>query len=87
MASTLFCFALELKRLPPDMSQRETYIANLMREDCIRILRNQKPLLLVDGAEEIDVDLWIGVSLPGHWRNSCYSKRRVRRSTECNEGA
>lgn len=57
----LFCYH-ELKKLCPDMSEREQYISALMREDCIRILGNFKPLLLGDGQKEADVDQWVAVS-------------------------
>ncbi|KAG8926612.1 hypothetical protein FRC00_002739 [Tulasnella sp. 408] len=42
-----------------NMSEREQYISALMREDCIRILGNFKPLLLGDGKKEADVDQWV----------------------------
>ncbi|KAG8894147.1 hypothetical protein FRC00_009456, partial [Tulasnella sp. 408] len=42
-----------------NMSEREQYISALMREDCIRILGNFKPLLLSDGKKEADVDQWV----------------------------
>ncbi|KAG8964304.1 hypothetical protein FRC05_003854 [Tulasnella sp. 425] len=41
------------------MSEREQYISALMREDCIRILGNFKPLLLGDGKKEAEVDQWV----------------------------
>ncbi|KAG9017245.1 hypothetical protein FRB90_001263 [Tulasnella sp. 427] len=42
-----------------EMSQRGQFVSALMREDCIRILGNFKPLLLGDGHKEADVDQWI----------------------------
>ncbi|KAG9044044.1 hypothetical protein FS837_008859 [Tulasnella sp. UAMH 9824] len=42
-----------------NMSEREQYIAALMREDCIRLLGNFKALLLGDGKKEADVDQWV----------------------------
>ncbi|KIO33922.1 hypothetical protein M407DRAFT_17190 [Tulasnella calospora MUT 4182] len=42
-----------------NMSEREQYVSSLMRENCIRILGNFKPILLSDGKKEADVDQWL----------------------------
>lgn len=44
-----------------DMSEREVFTSNLMREDIARIMYSFKPLLVGDGNKEEDVDQWIAV--------------------------
>lgn len=44
------------------MSERETFISNLMREDIARIMYAFKPLLVGDNVPEPVVDKWIAVS-------------------------
>ncbi|KAG8979154.1 hypothetical protein FRC05_009364 [Tulasnella sp. 425] len=43
----------------PNMSEREVFTSNLMREDIARIMYSFKPLLVADGNKEEEVDQWI----------------------------
>lgn len=47
----------------PNMSEREVFTSNLMREDIARIMYSFKPLLVGDGNKEEDVDQWIANSV------------------------
>ncbi|KAG9003759.1 hypothetical protein FRB90_011124, partial [Tulasnella sp. 427] len=47
----------------PNMSEREVYTANLMREAEVRALHAFKPLMLSQGHQEADVDMWIEKSI------------------------
>ncbi|KIO33932.1 hypothetical protein M407DRAFT_17199 [Tulasnella calospora MUT 4182] len=47
----------------PNMSEREVFISNLMREDIARVMHAFRPLLVGDGVPEPEVDRWIANSV------------------------